>query len=67
MNLFKYVISYRKIFNDFIVPNLQNILLFIIISISERTAIEQVRKAGTTDYAWKTEWYHQQVITTDTQ
>ena len=44
-----------------------SIFVIIIISISERTAIEQVRKEGTTDYAWKTEWYHQQVITTDTQ
>jgi len=38
-----------------------SIFVIIIISISERTAIEQVRKAGTTDYTWKTEWYHQQV------
>ena len=44
-----------------------SIFVIIIILISERTAIEQVRKAGTTGYAWKTEWYEQQVITTDTQ
>ena len=44
-----------------------SIFVIIIILISERTAIEQVRKAGTIDYTWKTEWYEQQVITTDTQ
>ena len=44
-----------------------SIFVIIIILISERTAIEQVRKTGTIDYTWKTEWYEQQVITTDTQ